>query len=391
MFTDTVKSHEPVKLHSKYERRDLAPTLLSAALERIPGFRLERMGHELNVYGGTDGWIAFRLENVGFKLSYVLLANGYPKRVEETMNALDGLDTPEQPTRYTVLIAPWFAPETVATCAARGYGTLDLSGNYRLQFGSVFLERIGAPPPVAEQRSSSSVFAPKSARVLRALFAAPHHAWKVTELAEVTGISTGLVSRVRQHLLERHWAQEQASGIQLRNPEPLLRAWAGAREAHPARVWRGYTLLHGQAFKARILRVMQRSNHGADVLLCGTSAAQWLAPYVTEHREAFVVTPRGADLLKDELDLESQASGENVILHIVDHPEVFLDRVQPAPFLWTTSPVQTFLDLSRSGGRDEDAAEHLLQTYILPVVLGGRPVPESPLWTRLSALQGAAP
>lgn len=389
MFTSTVNSVKAVKLHSEYERRYLAHTLLGAALERIPGFRSERRGRESNAHGGMDGWIAFRLGSAAFKISYVLLANGYPKRVEEAMTTLDGLRTPLRPDRYTVLIAPWFAPETVAACAARGYGTLDLSGNYRLQFGSVFLERIGSPPPAAEQRSSSSVFAPKSARVLRALFAAPHHAWRVTELAEVTGISTGLVSRVRQHLLERHWAEEQPSGIQLRNPELLLHAWVGVREPHTARVWRGYTLLHGPALKAQILRLMQRSNDGADVLLSGTSAAQWLAPYVTEHRESFVVTPRGADLLKDELDLESQASGENVILNIVDHPEVFLDRVQPAPFLWTTSPVQTFLDLSRSGGRNEDAAEHLLRTYILPVVLGGRPAPESSLWTRLSALQGA--
>jgi hypothetical protein len=38
---------------------------------------------------------------------------------------------------------------------------------------------------------------------------------------------------------------------------------------------------------------------------------------------------------------------------------VFLDVYEPAPGIRCTSPIQTYLDLSKGGERGEEAAEHL--------------------------------
>lgn len=388
MFTDIVKPTSPVKFISSSEQRREVFQRLGAALERIPGFKPLRSDRALPSEGGPAGWFEFQVGKRHHRLQFVVLPAGYPKRVHTVMEELQANPLPGQtPDTYTVLVASWFSPETVTLCAERGYGTLDFSGNYRLHFGHVFLERVGAPPPASEQRQAASVFAPKSARILRALLAVPEHTWKVTELTSVTGVSAGLVSRVRQQLLERQWVEEVPGGIRLLAPEPLLSAWAEQGKDVEARLYRGYTLLHGQALGARLLRVMQRPNAGEQVIAAGVSAAQWMAPFLRESREQFYVTEKGFDLVRDELDLESQATGENIVLRVVEEPEVFFDRVQPSPLSWTTSPVQTYLDLRREGERGEEAAEHLRQKYLLPLIHGEIPAPVSPLRERLEALQ----
>lgn len=388
MFTVVVKPLAPVKSTSSSEQRREAFKRLGAVLERIPGFKPFSADRALPSDGGPAGWFEFQVGKTHHRLQFVVLPTGYPKRVQTAIEDLAANPLPGQtPDTYTVLVASWFSPETVALCAERGYGTLDFSGNYRLHFDHVFLERVGAPPPASEQRQAASVFAPKSARILRALLAVPEHTWKVTELTAVTGVSAGLVSRVRQHLLERQWVEEVPSGVRLLAPEPLLSAWAEQGKGVEVRLWRGYTLLHGQALGARLLRIMQRPNAGEQVIAAGVSAAQWMAPFLRESREQFYVTEKGFDLLRDELDLESQATGENVVLRIVEETEVFFDRIQPSPLSWTASPAQTYLDLRREGERGEEAAEHLRQKYLLPLIHGDIPAPISPLRQRLETLQ----
>jgi hypothetical protein len=43
---------------------------------------------------------------------------------------------------------------------------------------------------------------------------------------------------------------------------------------------------------------------------------------------------------------------------------LFLDAVEPAPGVFCTSPVQTYLDLVVAGERPDEAAEHLRQELL---------------------------
>ena len=47
----------------------------------------------------------------------------------------------------------------------------------------------------------------------------PRHAWRVTELAQVAGVSLGHVSNVRAGLLDREWAQVSDEGLFLSKPD----------------------------------------------------------------------------------------------------------------------------------------------------------------------------
>ena len=388
MFTITVNSPLPVNNKPDLAVGRVAFNRLGNVLERIPGFTPWRADRQSPLPGNPDGWFEFRVGRKEYRVQFKLLANGYPKQVKLAISDLKlSPGKGPSPETYTVLVAPWFSPETVKLAAEHGYGTLDLSGNYRLHFGSIFMERVGEAPPASERRQAVSLFAPKSARILRALLAVPNTNWKVGELVALAGVSQGLVSRVRTALLERGWAEEYPDGISISEFEPLLQAWAQHFQKAGDQPWYGYTLHHGKRLNEAVQTLMTKEDIDRNVLLAGSSAAQWLAPYLRDERQYFQVTPQGFDRLYDVLDLESEPSG-NVVIRKTDDEGAFLDRIQVAQGYWLTSPVQMFLDLHLQGERGEEAAEHLLQHYLKPRLEGRLPMPESPLRQQLASYRG---
>ena len=72
-------------------------------------------------------------------------------------------------------------------------------------------------------------------------------------------------------------------------------------------------------------------------------------------------------MLRKRLKLEPADKGGNVSITRVSDQGVFLDRIEPAPSIWTTGLVQTYLDLYASGERGAEAAEHLLREKMMPL------------------------
>jgi hypothetical protein len=93
--------------------------------------------------------------------------------------------------------------------------------------------------------------------------------------------------------------------------------------------------------------------------LASFSAANWIAPYARTTTQFFYAEKRGLDHIQSRMKLSSTAKGENVIITIPKDPGVFMDAYEPAPGVRCTSPIQTYLDLSKGGERGEEAAEHL--------------------------------
>jgi hypothetical protein len=66
-------------------------------------------------------------------------------------------------------VAPYISPVSAEICRKEGVGYLDLAGNCRLSFENVFIRREGIHNPFAVKRDLRSLYAAKSARVLRVL------------------------------------------------------------------------------------------------------------------------------------------------------------------------------------------------------------------------------
>lgn len=268
---------------------------------------------------------------------------------------------------YPVLVAPYISPNVRKMCQEADVGFLDFWGNCYLAFDHVFVERTGNKADVAERRELRSLFGTKSTRILRLLLREPQRQWKVVELAERARVSVGQVSNVRAALLSHEWAEvgPTSSGIRITKPDAVLDAWRDVyRKLRPQRL-NYYTLLHGDALVAAARRAFGR-DRGESAIFCSFSAAQWLAPFARVPTHRFLATEEGEAELRRALELEPIGKGENVVIERPKDDGVFDDRVEAAPGLWCTSPIQTYLDLSVAGERGREAAEHLRMHKIQP-------------------------
>lgn len=266
---------------------------------------------------------------------------------------------------YAVVVAPFISEASGAICRELGVGYADLAGNCRLAFGSTYIEKRVAGNPFHVKREQRSLFAPKSARVLRIMLGAPSREWKVAELAERAGVSYGQVSKLRQALLDREWAAGRWGGVQLAQPQALLEAWRQAYAPLRTARKRYYTLLHGEELQRALREVFAAP--GGQALLSSFSAARWLAPYARMAGEFFYADAAGEVRLKALLRLEPAARGENVTIDLASDEGVFQEAMEAAPGLRCTGLIQTWLDLAAAGERGGEAAQHLFDERIAPL------------------------
>jgi hypothetical protein len=197
--------------------------------------------------------------------------------------------------------------------------------------------------------------------VLRVMLRDPKRAWRVTDLAEVAGVSLGHVSNVRSGLLDREWAQISERGLFLCEPDAMLNAWRDEYEIPDGKRLAFYTTLHGSAFEEAARHVLEVRPEKGKAAFASFSAAHWLAPYGRTGTQYFYADSVGLERLKERLKLSPSPKGENVVVTVPKDNGLFRDTVEPAPGAVCTSIVQTYLDLWTAGERGQEAAEHLRQ------------------------------
>lgn len=292
------------------------------------------------------------------KLVCEFKSNGQPRIVRAAIDQLRYYVAALEKGAYGVIVAPYLSPAAQQICREENVGFLDFEGNCRLVFDGVFIERAVPLKPATERREIKSIFAPKSAHLLRLLLSDPKRPWKVAELAEQAGVSFGHVSNVRHALIDREWARSDREGLILTNPDALLDSWRAVYEPSGQQL-PFYTTLHGSALQQRLPEILQEANRKGEAMLASYSAAQWLAPYARTNTSYFYANDKGVSVLRERLDLSSPARGENVIVLQIEDEGLFRDAVEPAPHVRCTSPVQTYLDLYVSGERGKEAADYL--------------------------------
>lgn len=285
--------------------------------------------------------------------------NGQPRYIRNGIYQLQSyiahLGKPATP----VLIAPYLSPASQELCSENGISFLDFEGNAQLAFGTVFIDRRVSSKPVSQRREFKSLFRPKSSQILRVLLRDPQKFWRVTDLAQAANASLGHVSNVRTALLDREWAKVTPDGLVLTAPDALLDAWKASYEPAVEQELRFYTTLHSSALESSIGEMFSSMPGEAEAALSSFSAAHWIAPYARTGTQFLYADRLALEQVKQELRLSSSLKGENVIVSVPKDRGVFLDIYEPAPGMRCTSPVQTYLDLSRSGERGAEAAEHL--------------------------------
>lgn len=331
-------------------------------LGSVPFLKIEGVDHEPSApdhRGRRDFLLRLKAHGRSYRIVCEIKSSGQPRYVRSAIDQLRAYIERSGQRTYPVVIAPYLSPTARQICQEGEVGFLDFEGNCRLVFNGVFIERLVPAKSSTERRELKSIFAPKSAQVLRVLMRDPGRSWKITELAESAAVSLGHASNVRSGLIDREWAGVGPEGLFLTNPDALLDSWRGAYESPPGKRLPFYTTLHGSSLQETTRAALQAANEKGAAMLGLFSAAQWLAPYARTSTQHFYANENSLPVLREILRLSSSAKGENVIVMQLDDEGLFRDAVEPAPAIRCTSAVQTYLDLSTAGERGREAAEHL--------------------------------
>ena len=338
-------------------------------LADAPNVEVESVEHERQVGSAYRGDALINLSYPGgsYALVVEVKPHGAPRFVRSGVHQLEscvarlGRSGEALGGRRLIpmLVSPYLSPESRTICTDHDVAYLDLVGNARLAFGAVYIERAVADKPRTETRALRSIFTPKAAAILRVLLRDPNRAWRVADLAAKASASYGHVSNVRKALLEREWIEVRDDGATLVQPGALLKTWRESYRRPAGRSITGYTHLHGRQLDERLRGKLNPRPEHPRAIYSLHSAAQWLAPFSRSGAQTFYADEPGTEMLKEGLKLAPATRGANVVLHVPKDESLFDDASEPAPNVFCTSPIVTYLDLWKGNDRERETAEYL--------------------------------
>lgn len=285
--------------------------------------------------------------------------NGQPRFTREAINQLARYKA-TLPNSYGIVAAPYISPQAANICKDEKVGYLDLAGNCRLAFGTVYVERKGNPNPFTEKRELRSLYSPKASRILRVFLNNPKKAWRTAALATEANISLGHVSNVRKLLLDREWLRDESDGFRLIQPQQALEEWSNNYTFRKNKLRRFYSMKKLGDLERDL--GMSCARLGFKYAFTGFSAAARLLHPVRYSAAMIYIQDYDQEFL-ESLSLKEVESGPNVNILSPYDEGVFYD-MKDIQGVKIVSPIQIYLDLKGIRGRGEEAAETLLNEEI---------------------------
>ncbi len=335
---------------------------LISCLGRVPFLVVEEMAGEVKGDGiRPDYLFKVKLRESEKILVIEIKKNGQPRIARNAVNQLQRY-LENFPEAYGVFVAPYISPRAAEICNKDGVGYLDLAGNCRLCFDSVYIEQEGKPNVSAEKRDLRSLYSPKAERVLRVLLNNPNKAWKIVDLANESRVSLGQVSNVKKLLLDREWVGVEKPGFVLSEPELLLQEWKENYSFRRNNTVDLYSLKSTAQIESDISEYFRSRN--LKYAFTGFSGAARFAPSVRYNRSTAYIEEIDEDMITD-LSLKEVSSGANVsLLTPYDDGVYYGSRDTNGSRI--VSPIQLYLDVIGFRGRGEEAAQALLDQVIRP-------------------------
>ena len=358
-----------LKNDDPFEFVEAASATVEALLARIPGIQLQTDNPSISLPDiGLDLLITVNVADVDDQpiiIGIECKSNGQPRIIKKALEHLQDWAGGRE-KRVPLLVAPYLPPDSRRLLIEAGCNYADLAGNARIQFEQVYIERESATVPKQIGRELRSIFMPKSALVLRALLGQVGRKWKLADLAAETGVSLGQLSNVLKALEQRDWMERKSGSNVLTNPEPLIDEWAASYAGLQGVTRQYYSTMSGKRLDS-MLRGALRYDPGSasSFVLSSYSAANWISPFARQATTYLLAQRAGIKVLEERLGLQRVEKGGNVFITVPDDPGTFYGSFEPAPGFFTTSPLQTYLDLLTAGERGHEAAQHLRETTSL--------------------------
>ena len=259
-----------------------------------------------------------------------------------------------------LLVAPELIPRILDFCRQKRLAALDLNGRIHIRAEGVLVDRRSLPGrDFRFELEPRNVFVGKSARIVRCLLTDRERVWTQSVIVERTQASSGLVSRIVQHLVSQGFIEKQnAREFRLRDPFALIEAWVKSDDFNRRASTTRYTV-----FVNNPLGVAQELNRWAKEQSVRIAFTQWIAAWLRHPYTEPVIAcayvarlPEPATL--EKLSLREVSEAGKIWLHVPVDEGVFLETrtLQGLPIV---SDAQIYLDLQRTGLRGPEQAKAL--------------------------------
>ena len=277
-------------------------------------------------------------------------SQGEPRYLRQAADQLRDY-LPKYPAAYPVIIAPYITESTATLLNSKGIGYFDFAGNALIDYGPIFVRVAGKPRLNPVQRKLKSLFAQRSARILRVILINPEKRWLVRDLAREANVSIGLVSKVKQKLIEFELADDSRDMF-VTKPGQLLDEWARAYRYEDNPIERYYSQAGPRELESRLASAA--GSRGFKYALTMFSGAARIAPAVRYNFASFYYLGRPEELVK-ELEIKPVPTGANVWVFKPADEGVYYG-LQKREGMAIVSNVQLYLDLINFKGRGEEQA-----------------------------------
>ncbi len=260
-----------------------------------------------------------------------------------------------------LVVCPHIAAALAADLRRAGLNHADLNGRFFLQTPWLLVDREPKQRVHRNPLAEPDIFSGKSSRLARLLLRRTERGWTQAELAERTGLSLGLVSRLlatleRQALVSREGGGKRKPQLfRLRNFDGLLDSWREKDDWKKRVVIQEFSVLGRNEFE--IAKQVTAGLPAADIAF-----TQWFAAWL---RQPYATVPVVSAYVRHEelihtFKARAVATGGNLWLIAPQDEEVLFDTQEVQGYR-LVSDVQIYLDLLQVGQRGPDAAEALRQ------------------------------
>lgn len=259
-----------------------------------------------------------------------------------------------------LLVAPELRTWILDFCRQKRLAALDLNGRVYIRSAGVLIDRRSLPGrDFRFELEPRNVFVGKSARIIRSLLTDRDRVWTQSELVDRTKASSGLISRIVQHLFSQGFIEKQSPReFRLREPFNLIDAWVKADDFNYRTTIARYTALGSNP-----LAIAQQLKSLADAQSVPLAFTQWIAGWLRHPYTEPVITsvyvarlPEAATL--EQLGLRPVTDAGKVWFFVPDDEGVFLETkvINELPLV---SDAQIYLDLQPTGLRGPEQADAL--------------------------------
>jgi hypothetical protein len=257
-----------------------------------------------------------------------------------------------------VVVVPFMGEVGRRLCEKAGVSWFDLSGNAEIVAPGLRIHVEGKPNKYKKPGRPSTVFSPRSSRIVRQLLMNPDRAVTQRELARLAGLNEGFTSRI-VHKLEDddHLERDDAGALHVKSPDLLLDAWRETYDFSKHRILRGHIASRSsEDGLGRLSDVFKKKKVRCAVT--GLGAAWLLTKFAGFRLMTVFVAEEPSDALLNAAGFRAEERGANTWL-VVPNDEAVFTGVEERDDVPCVHPVQAYLDLKAQPERSDEAAVEL--------------------------------